>query len=52
MNCNEIPLFVRQENVTIFIRPWPNCNVTKKSVEKIGNCCDFFRPWPIVMFQK
>ncbi len=23
MNCDEIPLFVRWENVAIFFRPWP-----------------------------
>ncbi len=55
------------ENVAIFFRPWPNCNVSKKRVEKkskliicyeislfvrLENVAILFRPWPIVMFQK
>ncbi len=33
-NCNEIPLFLMQENVAIFFKALRNCNVSRKMVEK------------------
>ncbi len=32
--CNEIPLFVSQKNIAIFLRPWPIVMFQKRELKK------------------